>query len=253
MLRTTAMMMLAATALPPVAAQDVPPAPQRVLVVVAHPDDELTMAPAIAALARQGADVAIHYATGGDAGPGASALAPGAELAERRIAEAWCAVDALGASTLLGAEHADGKLGVGVHHKGSAAQALAESYAEQFALSDVILTWGPDGGYGHADHRMVSALTTQVVQAMPAAKRPKLLYVAIPNGTLPPLPQMASWATTDPALLTETIAYTPADLAAATAAAQCHETQFDAFTRDGMMAMFDGTIWRGKVHFRPAF
>ena len=121
------------------------------------------------------------------------------------------------------------------------------------AETDMIITWGPDGGYGHADHRMVSALTTQVVQSMPAATRPKLLYVGIPNGTLPPLPQMASWATTDPALLTETIAYTASDLAAATTAAQCHETQFDAYSRDGMMAMFDGTIWRGKVHFRPAF
>jgi LmbE family N-acetylglucosaminyl deacetylase len=253
MIRTTGTMMLAALALSPVAAQNAPPAPQRVLVVVAHPDDELTMAPAIAALARQGADVAIHYATAGDAGPGVSGLAPGAELAERRIAEAWCAVEALGVSTLLGAEHPDGKLGVGAHHEGSAAQALAASYAQQFALSDVILTWGPDGGYGHADHRMVSALATQVVQAMPAATRPKLLYVGIPNGTLPPLPQMARWATTDPALLTEAIPYTAQDLAAATTAAQCHETQFDAYSRDGMMAMFDGTIWRGKVHFRPAF
>ncbi len=211
------------------------------------------MAPAIAALARQGADVAIHYATPGDAGPGVSGLVPGAELAERRIAEAWCAVEALGISTLLGAEHGDGSLGIGAHHEGSAARALAASYQEQFALSDLILTWGPDGGYGHADHRMVSALATQVVQAMPAATRPKLLYVGIPAGRLPPVPEMAQWATTDPALLTESIAYTPADLAAASAAAQCHETQFDAATRAGMMPLFDATIWQGAVHFREAF
>jgi len=252
MIRTIAMSALAALSLAASAAQ-AQPQPRRVLVVVAHPDDELFMAPAIAALAREGADVAIYFATAGDAGPGVSGLAPGAQLAERRIAEAWCSIEALGASTLLGAEHPDGKLGLAAHHEDSPARALSASFAEQFALSDLVLTWGPDGGYGHADHRMVSALATQTVQAMPAATRPKLLYVGIPNGTLPPLPQMASWATTDPALLTETIAYTASDLAAATTAAQCHETQFDAFTRDGMMAMFDGTIWRGKVHFRPAF
>lgn len=253
MIRMTGMIALAALALAPVKAQDASAEPQRVLVVLAHPDDELPMAPAIAALARQGADVAIYYATAGDAGPGVSGLAPGAELAERRIAEAWCAVEALGVSTLLGAEHPDGKLGLTAHHEDSPARALAEAFREQFALSDLILTWGPDGGYGHADHRMVSALATQIVQAMPANGRPRMLYVGIPAGSLPPVPEMAQWATTDPALLTETIPYTAADLAAATAAAQCHVTQFDEATRAGMMPLFDATMWRGKVHFRPAF
>lgn len=253
MIRTTGVIALAALALVPVNAQDAPAEPQRVLVVLAHPDDELPMAPAIAALARQGADVAIYYATAGDAGPGVSGLAPGAELAERRIAEAWCAVEALGVSTLLGAEHPDGKLALAAHHEDSPARALSASYKEQFALSDLVLTWGPDGGYGHADHRMVSALATQIVQAMPAAERPGLLYVGIPAGTLPPVPEMAQWATTDPALLTKSIAYTPADLEAAKAAAACHVTQFDEATRQGMMPLFDATMWRGKVHFRPAF
>ena len=253
MIRTTGMMMLVALSLAPAGAQDASAQPQRVLVVLAHPDDELPMAPAIAALARQGADVAIYYATAGDAGPGVSGLTPGAELAERRIAEAWCAVEALGVSTLLGAEHPDGKLGLAAHHEDSPTRALAGAFREQFAVSDLILTWGPDGGYGHADHRMVSALSTQVVQAMPAATRPRLLYVGVPAGSLPPVPQMAQWATTDPALLTETIAYTAADLTAAKAAAACHVTQFDEATRAGMMPLFDATMWRGTVHFRPAF
>lgn len=253
MIRTTGLMMLAALSLAPARAQEAPAGPQRVLVVLAHPDDELPMAPAIAALARQGADLAIYYATAGDAGPGVSGLAPGAELAERRIAEAWCAIEALGVSTLLGAEHPDGKLGLAAHHEGSPARALAADIREQVALSDLVLTWGPDGGYGHADHRMVSALATQAVQAMPAAKRPKLLYVGIPAGRLPPVPEMAQWATTDPALLTETIPYTPADLDAAKAAAMCHVTQFDEASRAGMMPLFDATMWQGKVHFRPAF
>lgn len=252
MIRKAAIMALTALALVPGGLRSAEPQ-SRVLVVVAHPDDELFMAPAIAALARQGADVAIYYATAGDAGPGVSGLAPGTQLAERRMAEAWCSVEALGVSTLLGAEHPDGKLGLDAHHPDSPALALAAAFREQFALSDLILTWGPDGGYGHADHRMVSALATQIVQAMPAAERPQLLYVGIPASSLPPVPEMAQWATTDPALLTETIAYTPADLEAAKAAAQCHVTQFDEATRAGMMPLFDASMWRGKVHFRPAF
>ena len=147
----------------------------------------------------------------------------------------------------------DGRLGIDAHREGSAAAGLLVAIKPLISFSTMVLTWGPDGGYGHTDHRMVSALTTQLVQAMPAAERPKLLYVGIPSGMLPPVPEMADWAVTDPALLTETIAYTAADLDAAKAAAQCHVTQFDEATRAGMMGLFDTAMWRGKVHFRPAF
>ncbi len=223
-------------------------APQRVLVVVAHPDDELFMAPALAALARQGQHVRIVHATPGDAGPGVSGMAKGDALAANRRAEAQCAGKALGVAEVVNLEFADGKLADHVRD-GSLAKALSG----HVATADMVLTWGPDGGYGHADHRLVSAIAGQIAQAQPGSGRPKLLYVGIPAGALPPVSDMADWAVTDPALLTESIAYTPADLAAATAAAQCHVTQFDAATRAAMMGVFDATMWRGKVHFRPAF
>lgn len=227
--------------------------PQSVLVVLAHPDDELVFAPALAALARQGAKVGVLYATNGDAGPGVSGKQKGAELGKVREAEAECAGKALGIMNMFHFNRGDGRLGVDVHYPQSAAYNFARDIAPHLAGHELVISWGPDGGYGHADHRMVSALTTQLVQAMPAAARPRLAYVGIPAGTRPDIPQMHSWAETDPALLTTKIAYVPADLAAATAAAQCHVTQFDAATRAGMMALFDATIWRGSVHFRHAF
>jgi LmbE family N-acetylglucosaminyl deacetylase len=225
----------------------------QVTVVLAHPDDELVMAPALAAFARQGARVQIAYATQGDAGPGVSSLSPGAELGEVRLKEAFCAAEALGAASVASLDRGDGRLGVDTHHDGSPARKLLADLTAWLGETDIILTWGPDGGYGHGDHRMVSAIVSQIVQARPASTRPRLLYVGIPAGRLPPLPELAHWAETDPALLTETIAYTPADLAAATAAAQCHVTQFDEATRAGLMDLFDATIWQGKVHFRQAF
>ncbi|MFN4039584.1 MAG: PIG-L family deacetylase [Erythrobacter sp.] len=227
--------------------------PLQVTVVLAHPDDELPMAPALAALARQGARVQIAYATQGDAGPGVSDLTPGAELGEVRLKEAFCAAQALGMASVASLNRGDGRLGSDVHREGSPARTLLADLTAWLGETDMILTWGPDGGYGHGDHRMVSAIVTQIVQSRPASERPMLLYVGIPNGRLPPVPEMAQWATTDPALLTESIAYTPADLEAAKAAAQCHVTQFDEATRAGMMPLFDATIWRGKVHFRAAF
>ena len=254
MIRTIAILTLAASAIGPASAQS---AAQRqgVLVIAAHPDDELVMAPAIAALAREGRKVTILFATLGDQGPGVSGLAPGDALGEIRRAEAVCSAKALGAEARFMTGLGDGTL----TEKPQAAEAPAARFIRQFAAEyaaidpDLVLTWGPDGGYGHGDHRMVSALVSQVMQASGSEYGARLLYVGIPAGRLPPLPQMAAWAETDPALLTETVRYTPADLAAATAAAQCHETQFDAFSRDGMMAMFDAAIWQGSVHFRPAF
>ena len=255
MIRKTGMIALAAWALTgaQAGAQEQAQEPLQVTVVLAHPDDELFMAPALASLARQGARVQIAYATQGDVGPGVSGHKPGKELGEVRLKEAFCAAEALGAASVASLNRGDGTLGINAHHEGSSAGKLLVDLGVWLAETDMILTWGPDGGYGHADHRMVSAIVTQIAQARPAATRPKLLYVGIPSGSLPPVPDMADWATTDPALLTETIAYTPADLAAAKAAAMCHVTQFPEASRQGMMGLFDATMWRGKVHFRPAF
>lgn len=247
MIRTTAAIALAAPALGTVQAQ-APVKPMTVVVAVAHPDDELFMAPAIAALVRNGHGVTIVHATPGDAGPGVSGLPKGEVLAKTRKVEARCAGRELGGAAVVNLEFGDGKLAEHVRD-GSLAMALADYVTS----ADLVLTWGPDGGYGHADHRLVSAITTQIVQARPAEDQPKLLYIGIPSGSLPPVPDMADWATTDPALLTETIAYTPADLAAAKTAALCHATQFDFATQAGMMPLFDATMWRGQVHFRPAF
>ncbi|UYV16478.1 PIG-L deacetylase family protein [Porphyrobacter sp. ULC335] len=247
MIRITAAIALSALALGTAQAQE-PVKPMAVVVAVAHPDDELFMAPAIAALMREGHSVTIVHATPGDAGPGVSGLPTGEILAKTRKVEARCAGRELGGAAVVNLEFGDGKLAEQVRN-GSLAKALAGHVAG----ADLVLTWGPDGGYGHADHRLVSAITTQIVQARPADDRPKLLYVGIPNGSLPPVQDMADWATTDSALLTESISYTPADLAAAKTAALCHATQFDFGTQAGMMPLFDATMWRGKVHFRPAF
>jgi LmbE family N-acetylglucosaminyl deacetylase len=254
MIRTTAAIALTVSALNPAAAQKHAELPQ-VLVVVAHPDDELFMAPAIASLARQGHTVTILFATTGDQGPGVSSLAKGAELGEVRRGEATCSAKALGAEARFLEGLGDGTLAATPQAPDSPAKGFLDQFADTYldVMPDLVLTWGPDGGYGHADHRMVSALTVQAVQSLEPDIRARLLHVGIPNGSLPPVAEMSSWATTDPVLLTETVAYTPADLAAANAAALCHATQFDEPSRRGMMGLFDATMWRGKVHFRSAF
>lgn len=226
-----------------------------VLALFAHPDDELTVAPALAAEARGGAAVRIVYATSGDAGPGVSTLPKGAELAHVREGEAGCASAALGLSAPVLLRFGDGQLAAAARTDSPAGGALLKALTDaiEAAHPSLIITWGPDGGYGHADHRMVGALVTQIVQAMPPERRPRLVYGGF-SATAGPLPPgFGTWALTAPDLLDYRIAYAPADLAAAGKAALCHATQYDAPTRQMLAPMLDKLVWRGAVQFRSAF
>lgn len=229
-------------------------APKRVIAVVAHPDDEVFIAPALARLVREGAELTLVFATDGDQGPGVSGMEKGAALAAIRQDEARCSAAALGATGTHFFGLGDGTLGVAAHIPGSAAlrfEAQLEALLAEKGY-DLALTWGPDGGYGHADHRMVGAITTEVVQRM-GADRPQLLYPGFRTGTLPPIPELQLWATLDPALLPVRMAYEPDDLAAASSALQCHKTQFDETVRAGLIPLLDRSVWGGAIHLRDAF
>jgi hypothetical protein len=77
----------------------------------------------------------------------------------------------------------------------------------------VVLTWGSEGGYGHPDHRLVSAAVTQVVQSLHSSV--KLYYAGLSPVQAKPLnsvwPASLPFHTTDPAYLTVTVSYTPKD------------------------------------------
>ena len=230
--------------------------PQQVLVILAHPDDEVFIAPALADAAADGATVTVVYATRGDAGPGVSDFAKGPALAAAREQEARCASEALGLAEPVFLDYGDGTLTTQAQDAGSGESALESELRTLIAQYRpmTIVTWGPAGGYGHADHRIVSALVTEIVQQMDLAEgAPQLLYPGIPDGTLPPVPEMQRWATTSPELLTLEAPYDSDELAMAGRAVQCHVTQFDAQTRTQMIPLFDQSIWQGAVHFRPAF
>jgi LmbE family N-acetylglucosaminyl deacetylase len=247
--------LIALAALPLAASGTAADYPRPVMVVVAHPDDELTMAPAIASLTRQGRKVTILFSTTGDQGPGVTTRERGPVLGEVRRAEAECSAKALSAEARFLDGVGDGTLAQSPQSPDAPAQRFLAQFAKHYVdiNPELVLTWGPDGGYGHSDHRMVSALVTEALQSLAIGYRPRLLYVGIPAGRLPPVPEMAGWAETDPRLLTDIMRYTPEDLVAAKAAAQCHATQFHEATRGAMMPLFDATMWQGKVHFRPAF
>jgi len=228
---------------------------QRVLLAVfAHPDDETFAGPVLARYAREGVKVYLAIATKGEKGADEHApIPPGEALAKARRAEAECACQKLGVQPPIFFDLNDGELGAMTNPLGKNIQAVADNTEKLIAQlhPQVIVTWGPDGGYGHPDHRLVSDAVTQVIQAAPPGV--KLYYVALSPQQAAPVnrewPPAIQWHATDPRYLTASVSYTKADLENAHRALECHKTQFSPETIQKLEnAMQEG--WAGQVSFR---
>jgi len=152
-----------------------------VLATFAHPDDEvLCAAGTLARCAAQGDDVTLVCATRGEYGPIASAeLATPETLAEVREAELRASCAALGVQRveLLGLP--DG----GVSWAADEQQTLPELVRSIRQLRPrVLITFGPDGLYGHTDHVAIGELTTE---ARRLAADPSYLVASTPGAVQP--------------------------------------------------------------------
>jgi LmbE family N-acetylglucosaminyl deacetylase len=169
------------------------------MAVLAHPDDEsLGFGGTLAKYASEGADVFLLTATRGDGGryrglrpddpqhPGRLALAA------IREAELRAAASVLGVRDVSLLDYHDQHL-----DRADPGEAVAGIVGHlRRVRPDVVLTFGPDGAYGHPDHIAISQLTTAAVAA--AADRAfgsggsaddrshrvsKLYYLAWPEST----------------------------------------------------------------------
>ncbi|MHB1354666.1 MAG: PIG-L deacetylase family protein [Anaerolineae bacterium] len=132
------------------------------LAVFAHPDDEsFGCGGTLARYAAEGYQVHLVTATRGEAGEIAEGVqATKASLAEVRERELECACAALGIEKphLLG--YIDGQLTI--VHQGQAVAKLVRLIRD--LRPQVILTFGPDGIYGHYDHIAVHRWVTIAVR-----------------------------------------------------------------------------------------
>ena len=168
--------------------------------VFAHPDDEsLGAGGSLAKYASEGVEVAIVTATRGDAGrfhghrrddplhPGAS------ELTRIREAELRAAAAALGVRDVTCLDYRDQQL-----DRANPRQAVADiAWHVRRQRPDVVITFGPDGSYGHPDHVAISQFTTASMvaaadsglaapesqSALPPHVVSKLYYMAWPAST----------------------------------------------------------------------
>lgn len=159
--------------------------PSQTLVSVwAHPDDE-AFGPAglLAMMHDQGVRTVVVTATHGEKGSvGSPPLATHATLADVREQELKNACKIMGVARLELWDYADGKL---------ADADVAEVRDRIVAIlneekPDIVLTFGPDGIYGHPDHIAIHVATTQAFAQYIALtsdrEPPRLYYVTLPEG-----------------------------------------------------------------------
>jgi LmbE family N-acetylglucosaminyl deacetylase len=220
-----------------------------IVAVFAHPDDERVIGPLLSRLAREGRETHLVIATDGSKGVRDFANIPaGAELAAARTKEANCAANRLGVRQLHLLGLPDGGL--------ASFEVLAKLRSGLAAIIDsvkpaAIITFGPEGGTGHPDHRLVGNVTTQIVQSDARYANIDLLYASLPAErlrTAPPANPTVNGIAE--ALLTVRVPFEERDLVAGREEFACHRTQYMPAEMDAVNKYL-AHAWNGTVWLRP--
>jgi LmbE family N-acetylglucosaminyl deacetylase len=231
----------------PASAQSQTRAP--ILAVFAHPDDERVIGPLLSKLAREGRETHLVIATDGSKGVRDFAKIPaGPELAAARTKEATCAANRLGVRQLHILGLPDGGL--------ASFDVLGKLRSGLAAIIDsvkpaVIITFGPEGGTGHPDHRLVGDVTTQIVQSDSRYANIDLLYASLPTERLRTAPRASPTVNgMAEALLTVRVPFEQRDLVAGREEFGCHRSQYAPAEMDSVNAYL-AHAWNGTVWLRP--
>lgn len=228
--------------------------PRTLVAIFAHPDDETLVAPALARYAREGARVFLVIATDGRRGAARHAGIPaGDSLAKVRAEEARCSARALGLLPPILLGFPDAGLSDFAPWPGKRLDTLAtriDSVLRALRPS-AVMAWGPEGGYGHADHRLTGQVVTQLFQAGAVPTTAQLFNPGFPAArttTAPPWYGQQLHPVSS-VLLTATVTFTTADREAAARSVACHWSQATAEQQARNITALDH-LWAGGVTFQ---
>lgn len=254
---------------------------RRLLAVLAHPDDEsLGFGGVLAKYAAEGAEVFLVTATRGEAGryrgwPPGDPAHPGPDaLGVIRETELRAAARALGIKDVAVLDYRDQEL-----DRADPKAAIGVIAAHIRRLQpDIVVTFGPEGAYGHPDHIAVAQFTTAAIVAAashadadvldtapypPHAVR-KLYYLAWPDDawtayqaafkTLTArVDEVVRQATPWPDWAITTRIDTRAQWATVWSAVQCHDSQIAVYDRlSALPPNLHEALW-GRQSFYRAF
>ncbi len=178
---------------------------RRLLCVFAHPDDEVFCAGgSIARYSAQGCEVMVVSATKGDAGQIRDAnIATRRTLGSVRAGELQLSCQHLGAQQAICLDYGDGTL------KNLDLQVLVADVVRIIRefRPEVVITFGPDGAYGHPDHIAIGEATTlacalagdrhqfphQIVDGLQAFTPDKLYHSFFPHSRTLMLQTLSRW------------------------------------------------------------
>ncbi|HEV7331019.1 MAG TPA: PIG-L family deacetylase [Flavisolibacter sp.] len=148
-----------------------------ILAIFAHPDDETAIGPVLAKYAKENT-VYVVLATDGRDGTRVTSIPAGDSLAKVRRLEGECSCKALGIEPpiYLSATRLDTKIGVGEFFKQAKQTKEKLKRIIERLQPDIIITFGPDGDTGHAEHRVVGGIVTELLLQESWVERYPLYY-----------------------------------------------------------------------------
>ncbi len=200
-----------------------------ILGVFAHPDDESTVSPILAKYIREGAKVHLVIVTDGRLGTNDyHDHEAGETLVATRKEEMKCAAEKLGAELTHLNYHDQLKSGEGYDGHVPHAQAMIKELYDIVTKvqPDVLITWGPDGGSTHMDHRLVGASITQVFLSKDWEKQMSLFFYGTPTENIDKAESKILRGQASTYLRTK-VSYTEQDLDKAFSSIKCHYSQIN--------------------------
>jgi len=230
--------------------------PHTLMAVFAHADDEAFVGPLLAHYAHQGTKVHLVIMTQGNAGrPAVShgiSIVP--EFARVRSEEAQCSCRELGIEPPIILEFEDDQLGKVARPPWDYIAQAEREIRRLFAVirPEVVITFGPEGAYGHPDHQLTGDVVTQVVQSGAEGAPRQLFYFGFLKDRLSAWHGQEPISGVDGSYLTVRVPYSKDEFVAFQKSFKCYKTQFLPEELETIPRQLD-ELWGGRIYLRPWF